>query len=119
MSISRPFRSLKLAPLAATSFAVLAAGCKTVPPARAPEPDLQLLNAAPLVIPGGCDASGSFFVSFTVSTTGLARDIRSADAPSCVQEALTAWVESFQYAPPARPVQTGIEWMMVSAKSGS
>lgn len=111
-----PMKSLGLAVLAA--FVVLA-GCKTVPPARAPAPDLQLLRAAPLDISGDCEAAGSFVVSFTVSTSGRTRDIRSTDAPPCVQQALTAWVESFEYAPPARPTPAAVEWLMVTAKRGS
>lgn len=102
------------------SLAVLLAGCQTAPPAvRFPEPELQLLRSAPLTLPSACEAAGSFFVSFTVSTTGRTRDIRAADAPACVQEALTAWVESFEYAPPARTTPAAIEWLMVSAKRGS
>ncbi len=98
----------------------LLAACQTTPPpARLPEPQLQLLRSEPLTLSSGCDASGSFFVSFTVATSGRTDDIHAPDAPPCVQEALTAWVASFEYAPPAQATPAAIEWLMVSAKRGS
>ncbi len=98
----------------------LLSGCQTLHRAEPPEPTLELLHAASLAIPEGCEASSSVVVAFTVATTGRAIDIESpADAPACVQDALIAWVESFRYAPPAQVMPTAIEWLMVSAKRGS
>lgn len=82
-------------------------------------PDLQLLESSELSLPLGCIASGSFVVSFTVATTGRTDAIRAPDAPDCVQDALTAWVASFRYQPPARPTPASMEWMMVTARRGS
>lgn len=98
----------------------LLSGCQLAPRLDTPEPTLELMQAAPLDIPAGCVASGSFVVSFSVATTGRATQIESpADAPECVQSALVAWVESFRYVPPARTTPTAVEWLMVSAKRGS
>jgi hypothetical protein len=36
-----------------------------------------------------------------------------------VREALTAWVSSFRYLPPATEVPTGVEWLLVTARRGS
>lgn len=96
----------------------LLTGCQMTPTAP-PEPDLQLLQAAPLELPPTCSASGSFYVAFTVDGAGRTGDIRVSDAPPCIQEALTAWVESFRYQPPGRPVPAAIEWLMVAAPRGT
>ncbi|HEY8537896.1 MAG TPA: hypothetical protein VIL28_03455 [Steroidobacteraceae bacterium] len=94
-------------------------GCQVTPTARPPEPELRLLQSAPLELPAACSASGSFYVAFTVDGAGRTGDIRVSDAPSCVRDALTAWVESFRYAPPGRATPAAIEWMMVTAPRGS
>jgi hypothetical protein len=101
----------------------LLSGCQTTPTAKAPPPPpaptLQLLEAKPLVVADDCIASGSYFVGFTVQRDGSAAHIAAPSAPACVQQALTAWVSSFRYAPP--PVETpfGVEWMLVTARRGS
>jgi hypothetical protein len=45
--------------------------------------------------------------------------LKLSPAPECVREALTAWVSSFRYLPPAVDVPTGVEWLLVSARRGS
>ena len=100
------------------AVAVLAA-CQSSPPRQSTEPELKLLETAALVIPRDCFASGSFIVSFSVTTAGRTSAIRAPDAPGCVQDALTTWVESFRYEPPATVTDAAIEWLMVTAKRGS
>ncbi|HEY7639932.1 MAG TPA: hypothetical protein VH814_09425 [Steroidobacteraceae bacterium] len=96
------------------------AGCQVTPPAPQPAPSsLQLVTSEPLVLPPGCDVSGSLFVGFRVRTDGSTDSLELPAAPSCVREALTAWVSSFRYLPPAAEVPTGIEWLLVSARRGS
>jgi hypothetical protein len=104
-----------------TAFMTLIAlaACQSAPPVRPPTPELQLLEASPLQIPRDCIAAGSYVVSFRVATSGRTAAIRAPDAPACVEQALSAWVESFRYAPPARVTPATIEWMMVTAKRGS
>jgi hypothetical protein len=111
------FLSLKRA-LAILAIALLAA-CQSTPPLHPAEPELKLLKSAELIVPEDCLASGSFVVSFTVATSGLTDAIRALDAPGCVQAALTAWVASFRYEPPARATPATMEWMMVTGKRGS
>jgi hypothetical protein len=109
MRRTRPF-----APVALT----LLAGCQLAPPAPVP-PALQLMESQPLVLAPGCDASGSVSVEFTVRMDGTTDALRLSPAPECVREALTAWVSSFRYLPPAADMPTGVEWMLVSARRGS
>jgi hypothetical protein len=67
-----------------------------------------------------CQSSGSFFVEFKVLSNGRTGDIRAPQGPACVQQALTAWVSSFRYAPPALETATAIEWLQVTAtRTGS
>ena len=99
--------------------AVVLTACQTTPIDAPPQPELQLVQSIPLELASDCSASGSFAVAFVVAPTGRAIDVKPADAPVCVQQALTAWVESFRYAPPGRAIPTTIEWMMVSAKRGT
>jgi hypothetical protein len=101
-----------------TAFALLA-GCSRLPSQRAVEPDLKLLESSRLIVPRDCIASGSFVVSYTVATTGHTAAIRAPDAPPCVQDALTAWIASFRYAPPSSATPAALEWMMVTAKRGT
>jgi hypothetical protein len=101
------------------AFAVLA-GCQVTPPAPQPEPpSLQLVASEPLVLAPGCDVSSSLFVAFTVRTDGSTDSLKLPAAAACVREALTAWVSSFRYLPPAAEVPTGVEWLLVSARRGS
>jgi len=118
MHIRRPNpRSFLTAAFAAITL--LLSACQTAPPKPLPAPELQLLESAALQIPGGCTASGSFVVAFTVAPSGQTSDIRPADAPVCVQQALTAWVASFRYAPLPRATPASIEWLMVTGKRGT
>lgn len=95
--------------------AVLTVGCKSIPSIPPTQPPLTLLSAGSLDLPNGCVASGVVTVAFTVATSGVTRDVQAVDAPACVAAALTVWVESFRYEPPARDTPTKIEWMMVTA----
>jgi hypothetical protein len=45
--------------------------------------------------------------------------LKLSPAPECVREALTVWVSSFRYLPPAADIPTGVEWLLVSARRGS
>ena len=96
----------------------LLAGCQLTPPAPV-SPSLQLMQSQPLVLAPGCEASGSVSVEFTVRMDGTTDRLKVSPAPECVREALTAWVSSFRYLPPAADVPTGVEWLLVSARRGS
>lgn len=96
----------------------LLAGCQLTPPAPVP-PSLQLMESQPLVLAPGCEASGSVSVEFTVRMDGTPGGLKLSPAPECVHEALTAWVSSFRYLPPAADIPTGVEWLLVSARRGS
>jgi hypothetical protein len=105
-------------------FAVLSvmAGCKTAPtepPPAAVQPGLELIDAAPLALMEGCTVSGSLFVEFTVLTSGRTNDLKLPPVPPCVRDALTAWVESFRYAPPPSDTRSAVEWMLVTARKRS
>jgi hypothetical protein len=89
------------------------------PPAPVASPSLQLMESQPLVLAPGCEASGSVIIEFIVRMDGSPDALQLSPAPECVREALTAWVSSFRYLPPAADVPTGIEWMLVSARRGS
>lgn len=105
--------------IAVIALAVLA-GCQVAPPAPHPTPpDLQLVASEPLVLAPGCDANASVFIQFTVRTDGSTGSLKLPAAPACVREALTAWVSSFRYLPPAAEVPTGVEWLLVTARRGS
>lgn len=96
-------------------------GCQTAPTTSAPPapaPELRLLEAKPLAVAEGCEASGSYFVEFTVLSDGRTGNIQAPPGPACVQEALTAWVSTFKYAPPGQQTPAGVEWMMVTARRG-
>jgi hypothetical protein len=107
-------RSRFLALLALT----LLAGCQLTPPAPV-APALQLMESQPLVLAPGCDSSGSVMVEFIVRMDGSTDALKLSPAPECVREALTAWVSSFRYLPPAADIPTGVEWLLVSARRGS
>jgi len=105
------------------SFALVAltllAGCQSTPPAPVAPPALQLMQSQPLVLAPGCEASSSVMVEFIVRMDGSTDSLKVSPAPECVREALTAWVSSFRYLPPAADVPTGVEWLLVSARRGS
>jgi hypothetical protein len=97
-------------------------GCRTAPPVQSsalPAPELQLLEAQPLALAEGCEASGSYFVEFTVLSDGSTGNVRAPSGPPCVQQALTAWVGTFRYAPPGQQTPAGVEWMVVTGRRGS
>lgn len=95
------------------------AGCQTTPTVSPPAPALQLVQSQPLVLAPDCQASGSFFVGFSVLSDGRTGRIQAPEGPVCVQQALTAWVSSFRYSPPGRDTPAGVEWMMVTATKGT
>jgi hypothetical protein len=97
----------------------LLAACKLTPPAPVASPSLQLMESQPLILAPGCEASGSVMVEFIVRMDGRTDALKLSPAPECVREALTAWVNSFRYLPPAADVPTGVEWVLVSARRGS
>jgi hypothetical protein len=102
----------------AAAALTLLAGCQLTPPAAVP-PSLQLMESQPLVLAPGCEASGSVSVEFTVRMDGTTDALKLSPAPECVREALTSWVGSFRYLPPAADMTTGVEWLLVSARRGS
>ena len=102
----------------AVAALTLLAGCQLTPPAPVP-PSLQLMESQPLVLAPGCEASGSVSVEFTVRMDGTPDRLKLSPAPECVREALTVWVSSFRYLPPAADIPTGVEWLLVSARRGS
>jgi hypothetical protein len=105
---------------AALAVLTLLAGCQLTPPApQVAQPALQLMESQPLVLAPGCDVSGSVFVEFVVRMDGTTDALRLSPAPECAREALTAWVSSFRYLPPATDIPTGVEWLLVSARRGS
>lgn len=77
------------------------------------------MESQPLVLAPGCEADGSVSVEFTVRMDGTPGALKLSPAPECVREALTAWVSSFRYLPPAADIPTGVEWLLVSARRGS
>lgn len=95
------------------------AGCQTTPTAPLPASTLQLVQAQPLVLAPDCQASGSFFVEFSVLSDGRTGRIQAPEGPTCVQQALTAWVSSFRYSPPGADTPAGVEWLMVTAPKGT
>ena len=113
--MSNPIRK----PLLLSSGVLLAlAGCQTTPTVPPPAP-LQLVQSQPLILAADCQASGSFFVEFSVLSDGRTGRIQAPEGPTCVQQALTAWVSSFKYSPPGRDTPAGVEWMMVTATKGT
>jgi hypothetical protein len=110
-------RRLTLAALFAGAVAL--GGCQTTPTTAVPAPQLQLLEAKPMTVADGCEASGSYFVEFTVLSDGRPGNIQAPPGPACMQEALTAWVSSFRYAPPGQQTPAGVEWLMVTGRRGS
>ena len=96
---------------------IASSGCRTVPEQPLP-PAPRLLTSAPLQLPDGCEAKGSYLVHFAVHPDGGTADIQPPAAAACVQTALAAWVASFRYAPQAGATPMAIEWLMVEAKKG-
>jgi hypothetical protein len=105
-------------PLALVALTLLS-GCQLTPPAPVAPPSLQLMESQPMVLAPGCEASASVMVEFIVRMDGRTDSLQLSPAPECVRAALTAWVSSFRYLPPAADVSSGVEWVLVSARRGS
>ena len=103
----------------AVAALTLLAGCQLAPPAPVASPSLQLMESQPLVLAPGCEATGSVAIEFIVRMDGTTDSVQLSPAPECLREALTAWVSSFRYLPPAADIPTGVEWLLVSARRGS
>lgn len=100
--------------------AIALTGCQTAPvgPSVPPLPELKLLESQPLALAEDCEASGSYLVEFTVLSDGRTGNIQAPQGPACVQQALTAWVGTFRYAPPGQQMPAGVEWIMVTGRRG-
>ena len=106
--------------LATSLFALSLTACQSVPERSAtPAAPLQLLRSAPLNLPATCAADSSIVVDFTVLESGQTDEIRPAGGPECLQQALTAWVASFRYAPVEGRTPHSVEWLLVEARKGS
>lgn len=99
--------------------AIVLSGCQTAPTQGPAKPTLRILQSEPLKLADNCEASGSYFVEFTVLSDGRTDDIKADSGPACLQQALTAWVSSFRYEAPGQEIPSGVEWMMVAARKGS
>lgn len=99
---------------------LLLAGCESMPTRAPAAPELQLVAAGELALPGGCEPSPAavYRVSYVVEPDGRVAGAASDSGSGCVQDALRHWVESFQYAPLAEPVPAAIDWMAVTARRG-
>jgi hypothetical protein len=95
-------------------------GCQSAP-TRIPAPPAQpqLISAAPLSIEDSCRVDGAVLVEYTVLRNGQTANVDLASAPDCARDALTAWVNSYRYAPQRADVSARFEWILVSAKRGS
>lgn len=100
--------------------ALLLVACGSLPTGAPAAPELQLVAAAELSLPGGCEpSSGTVYrVSYVVEPDGRVADAAADSGAGCVQDALRRWVESFQYRPLAGPLSATIDWMAVSAVRG-
>jgi len=104
--------------------AILASGCASLPnhrtPADIPPPPLQLIAAGTLELPRNCELRDGvvYRTDSVVKSDGRVADIQPEPALACLQAALSAWVNSFQYSPPGETVPTVIDWMAVSARRG-
>jgi len=99
---------------------LLLTACVLMPSHAPVAPELQLVAAGELSLPGGCEPSpGSVYrVSYFVEPDGRVAGAASDSGAGCVQDALRYWVESFQYAPLAGPLPATIDWMAVTATRG-
>jgi hypothetical protein len=109
-------RYLRLLP--ATLGLSLVSGCvaPTLAPAP-PAPDLELLGAAELAIPHGCEArpGAVYRTHFNVQPDGRVTDAASESDNGCVQQALRTWVTTFSYAPLHEMTPVAFDWMIVTA----
>ena len=115
----RLVKALPAHALVLAGAALTLSGCQTTPTRPPPPPSLQLVDSQPLNLAPDCNASGSFFVEFTVLSDGRTDAVQAPQGPACVQQALMAWVRTFRYAPPGQQTPMGMEWMMVSARKGT
>ncbi len=114
----RLFRPERWRTLAALLILSLVAGC--VAPTRAPAPPappLQLLGAAELDLPRGCEVTpGAVYrTNFHVQRNGHVSDATSEAGDGCVQRALRDWVVTFSYAPVHETTAVAFDWMLVTA----
>ena len=96
----------------------LVSGCVSPTLAPAPSvPELQLLGAAELAIPRGCEAtSGAVYrTHFNVQPNGRVSDAAAESGDGCVQQALRTWVTTFNYAPLHEATPVAFDWMIVTA----
>ena len=96
----------------------LVSGCVSPTLAPAPSvPELQLLGAAELAIPRGCEAtSGAVYrTHFNVQPDGRVSDAASESGDGCVQQALRVWVTTFNYAPLHEASPVAFDWIIVTA----
>lgn len=104
--------------------AVLVAGCVS-PGVQAPAvtvtPELELLSAGRLDLPGECrpPAGAVYRARFVVLPDGRVAAVEPEPGPRCIQEALSRWVKGFRYRPLAAPASATIDWMAVEAPRGS
>lgn len=95
-------------------------GCQSTPThIPAPPAQPQLISAAPLSLADSCRVDGAVLVEYTVLRNGQTANLDLESAPECARQALTAWVQSYRYAPQSADVATRFEWILVSAKRGS
>ncbi len=82
-----------------------------------PAPELQLLGAAELAMPRGCEATpGAVYrTHFNVQPDGRVSDAASESGDGCVQQALRTWVTTFSYAPLRETTPVAFDWMIVTA----
>ena len=87
------------------------------PRPRSASPELQLLGAAELAIPRGCEATpGAVYRTyFKVQPDGRVSDAASESGNGCVQQALRTWVTTFSYAPLREATPVAFDWMIVTA----
>lgn len=106
---------------AAVVMAVVLAGCAMQPPTGSgvapPVPPLELVAAGPLELTDACEPSpGAVYrVSFVVQRDGRVAQVEPGPGAGCVQDALGAWVGTFEYRPPGTAVATVLDWLGVTA----
>ena len=109
-------RGLRLASVAVAA-GLLLAGCISTRPATPPGPELQLLEAATLRIPPGCEpVRGTVYrTAYVVQPDGRVAAVASESGSGCVEEALRQWVATFRYQPVDEPTSAVIDWLGVTA----
>ena len=81
-----------------------------------PAPALQLLGAAELALPRGCEATAGavYRTHFNVQPDGHVSDAAAESGDGCVQQALRTWVTTFSYAPLRETTPVAFDWMVVT-----